>query len=281
MGENETPAGLTVAEGGTLTDGQKEFINKNWRGAVDPEHASHASMADYSDLGGLTKSYINQQKLIGSDKLPLPQKDWKTEDWKSFNQKIGMPAEAKDYKLTAHEGISEADIDWFRNAVHENMLSERQASKLWDSMSTRNAGAREEFTNKNKTRLEDGYKALREEWGTNYDAMVKGTNKGLQRLDGDGRFRKFMKDSGLNKEPEMLRFANKIAQLFNEDKAPGDTRVPVPMNAQQAEAQIRKMHSDAQKDPKSHPLYNKKDPAHQDAVDKLTKLATLAGKAGV
>jgi len=274
---DETPAGLTVADGGQLSDAQKSFINTNWRSAVEKDHAQHPSMADYNDLNGLTKSYINQQSLIGKDKLPMPQKDWKKEEWQDFNKKIGMPAEPKDYELKVHEGNKEEDIEWFQQVAHEDlMLSKKQANELWNKMNERTSKSRETFASTQKERLEKGYQALREEWGTNYDSMVKATNKGLQRLDEDGSFRKWMKDTGVNKEPAMLKFAAKIAQLFNEDQAPGDTRVPIPLSKDQAKAKAAKMMSDAMKDPK-HPLMNKKDPAHDATVKEYNRYAAEGG----
>lgn len=275
-GDVTVPEGLTVADGGALSEQQVSFINTNFRGAMG-EYGTDASMADYTDLNGLAKSHINAQKMVGGDKLPMPQDDWGKEDWADFNKKIGMPVDTAGYELPNHESATDADKEWFEKVAHEKlMLSKRQAGELWKEMNDKAKTSGDEFTTKNKTVLDEGYKELREEWGTNYDEMVKSTNKGLQRLDEDGRFRQWMKSTGINQQPEMLRFANKVAQLFNEDSAPGDVVAGMPMSKEQASAQVNKIFSDAQKDPK-HPLMNKKDPMHDDLVKKITKLSTIAG----
>jgi hypothetical protein len=157
------------------------------------------------------------------------------------------------------------------------MLSKRQAKTLWEQMQNRNTTAGEEFTSKNKERLESGYKVLREEWGTNYDEMVKKTNKGLERLDEDGTFRKWMKSTGINAEPEMLKFAAKVVSAFTEDKFPDGSRSSMPMNKEKATQEINKIYSEALKEPGKHPLMNKRDPAHMDWVKKVEKLSTIAG----
>ena len=271
-GDVTVPEGLTIPEGGAMTDAQKQFINQNFRGAMSEEHATHASLADYQDIDSFGKSFINAQKMVGADKLPMPQKDWGKEEWADFNKKIGMPVDPKGYELPTHESSTDADREWFESVAHDKlMLSKKQANDLWNEMNTRNAGVIEQFQTKNKNALVEGNKALREEWGVNYDKMVEATNKGLQRMDEDGRFRNWMKQTGLNQQPEMLRFANKVAQLFNEDQAPGDTRLPMPMSQEQIQGQINKIYSEAAADPK-HPLMNKKDPAHNDIVKKLTGL---------
>jgi len=278
MPEEGTPEGLTVADDG-MTDAQKQFINTNFRGAMSEEFGTHASMADYQDLDGWGKSHINQQKLIGGDKLPMPQDSWGKEEWADFNRKIGMPAEAKGYELPAQKTATEEDMEWFAGIAHDKLnLSKKQANDLWIELNARQGGAAEANQTKNQKILDEGMQELREEWGTNFQPMVEATNKGLQRMDEDGRFRKFMKTTGLNKNPEMLRFANKVAQLFNEDRAPGDAQGPMPMSKEQAKSQLNKIFSEAQQDPK-HPLMNKKDPAHDDLVKKITKLSEQAGGA--
>jgi hypothetical protein len=281
MPDDTTPEGLTIPEGGTISDAQKQSINTNFRGAMSEEYGTHASMADYQDLDGWGKSHVNQQKLIGGEKLPMPQKDWGKEEWTDFNKKIGMPTDTAGYELADHEGATDVDKEWFAKMAHEKlMLSKRQANEMWKEMNDRSKTDRDAGGTKNQNRLDDGYTELKKDWGgeENYKKMVDSTNKGLDRLDEDGRFRKWMKDTGLNKEPEMLRFAAKVAGSFQEDRAPGDISSPMPMSKEQATAQLNKLFSEAHKDPK-HPLMNKKDPAHADEVKKVTKLSTIAGGA--
>jgi len=269
----DTPEGLTVGESG-LSDAQTNFINENFRGTLSEEQRTHPLVVDFKNVGDLTKSMLNSQKMVGADKIIIPKSK---EDWTDVNHKLGMPTEAKGYELKTPDGSTDADREWWETFAHtELQLSKMQANKAWDEMNTRSASAREDYSTKNIAKLADADKSLREEWGVNYDAMVTATNKGLQRMDEDGRFREWMKETGLNQQPEMLRFANKVAQLFSEDRAPGDTHSPGPMSVDKATAELRKMHSDAQKDPKN-PFYNKKDPAHADYVKKAEQLAVVAG----
>jgi hypothetical protein len=276
----DTPEGLTIAEGGA-TDAQKSFINDNFRAAMSEEHGTHVSMADYTDLNGVAKSLINGQKMIGNPNTLIPPTEKSTpEEWTEFNRKIGMPAEKADYGLAVDEGSTEADKEWFEEMAHSKLqLSKKQATELWNEMNTRSKTAREDFGTKNKAKLAESDKVLREEWGTNYDAMVKETNKGLERMDEDGQFRKFMKSTGLNQQPEMLRFANKVAQLFTEDKGPGATVSTAVLSKEAAAGQYKKMYSEAMKNGTpdlNHALFNKKDPGHAALVAKASKLADLA-----
>ena len=57
----ETPA--EVASGGS----GNEFLNM-----IPEDLREHPSLSPIKDVGNLARSYVNSQKLIGADKLPLP-----------------------------------------------------------------------------------------------------------------------------------------------------------------------------------------------------------------
>lgn len=276
--ENTTPEGLTLGEDGVLNDAQKDFINQNFRAAMNEEHGTHATLADYKDLDGWAKSTISREKIIGNpNTVALPNSKSEMKEWREFNSKLGLPAEAKDYNIKAHEGATDEDIEWFKNLAHSDkvQLTERQARALWDSFNERNSQVRSDYSTKQQNRLNEGMKDLESEIGPNFKAVVSATNKGLERMDPDGRFRKFMKSSGLNQEPEMLRFAIKVAEMFNEDRTQGDERGAMPMTAQQAEGKYKKAMSEIMKDP-DHPYMNKKDPMHEDWIKKMDNWAFIA-----
>ena len=279
------PAGTPPAAA-PLTDAEKTLINTRWRDAVNPEHGTHPSTADYKTLDDLTKSYISQQKLVGAEKLPKPTKKWKKAEWESFNKQIGMPDkpdgyDLKDAKLPKDYKTTSEDEKWFKEKfAHDGLnLSAYQAKKAWELLHTRNAEKTGQVKDTYTTSIQEGYTKLKEEWGPNYDNIVKKTAEGIKRLDDDGRFMAFMKAKGLHNEPEMLRFAAKVSKLTAEDKArPNDEKSTNLLSASEAQAQVKKMMSEATKDPK-HPLMNKKDPQHADAVKKLARLSDIAGRA--
>lgn len=277
-GDNNNGAGgAGDNKDGGLTEDMKAQLQNNWRSVVSEEYASHPATADIKDLNGLLKSYVNAQKLVGAEKLPKPSKKWGKQEWSEFNRQIGMPEKPTDYELQKYDNVAAEDEEWFRNFAHGELnLSNRQAQNLWASLQGRSAEKTENLMKLRKQATEEGFNKLKEEWGANYDARVKFTNEALARLDEDGSFRNWMKQTGLNQSPEMLKFAAKIAESFGEDRVGSGERSSMPMSKDAARAKATKMMSDAKKDP-NHPLLNKKDPAHNDAVREYTRLAELAG----
>jgi hypothetical protein len=282
-------SGTTPATPAPLSDAEKSLIQTRWRDAINPEFGTHQSTADYKTLDDLTKSYINQQKLVGAEKLPKPTKKWKKAEWESFNKQIGMPDKPEEYDLKSEKlpkdyKVNPDDEKWFRETARNELnLSTYQAKVLWEKLHGRNI---EKF-GKNKEQyqqsVQEGFTKLKEEWGPNYDNIVKQTAEGIKRMDEDGRFMKFMKTKGLDQEPEMLRFAAKVAKMTREDKIdPKNEKSTNTLSASEAKAQLAKMFSEATKareKGEKHPLFDKKDPQHSDLVKKVERLSEIAGPA--
>lgn len=281
--ENPTGGGDNPAGGGdnNAPEITPEVINQNWRSAVEKEFAEHPSTADFTDLNGVLKSYVNQQKLIGGDKLPKPSSKWGKAEWAEFNKEIGMPDSPDKYELDKADGMSDDDMDWFKNFAHGELnLSNRQAQNLWTALHGRSNEKTKSFMDLKKKAMEEGYSNLKDEWGNKYDDRVAKTNQAIQKLDEDGRFRKWMKDTGINQEPEMLRFAAKVAESFGEDRVGSGESPSVGMSKEAAKAKLNKLFSEAHQKGRQHPMFNKKDPSHGDVVAEITKLSEIAGGGG-
>jgi len=274
----EVPTGLTVGEGGTLNEAQAQFIQQHFKSALAEEYRGDPGLADYKDLNGFTKSHLNQAKLVGKETLGAKPKT--KEEWNELNRKLGKPVDVAGYELSPYETATDADKEWFAKFAHEELeLSKRQANAFWKELNTKRAEAKKEIDLKTSTKLQEGLDALVAEIGSKekYAETLKATDKNLNEVDSDGRFKKFMAETGLNKHPEMQRFAIKVARLFAQDRTATGERTAMPTSKVQAEQELNKIFSESQRDPK-HPLMNKRDPAHADMVKKITRLADIAGE---
>ena len=62
----ETPTNDT-----TLT---AEKVATDWKESLSEELRSDKSLENIKDIEGLAKSYVHAQKLVGADKIPVPNK---------------------------------------------------------------------------------------------------------------------------------------------------------------------------------------------------------------
>ena len=89
----ETPTTETTET--TLTP---EKVIADWKSSLSDEIRSDKSLENIKDVEGLAKSYVHAQKLVGADKIPVPNKFATEKDWDAVYEKLGRPKDASGYK---------------------------------------------------------------------------------------------------------------------------------------------------------------------------------------
>lgn len=276
MTEENVPA-APVAETVTAADPVRytvqEFQSGKWREALsNTELASDASISDYKDLDSLVKSHVHAQKFIGGDKIPKPQKDWTREQWRDFNRQIGQPEDKTGYVLGKPEGYpegvgyAEESEDFFKEIALENGLSKRQANTIWQKLVKTTAEGVKTNMDKQTQTIHEGNEKLKKEFGNQYEGRAKLAESMINKLDTDGEFRKFLKQTGFGNLPQFRRFAMKIADQFGEDTIIDETTASVD-SPREALSKLNKIYGD----PK-HALHDTFHPAHDEAVELVKKL---------
>jgi len=90
--------------------------------------------ARYEDLG---KGYQNLEKLLGKDRIPVPQADDDEDGWQRWYAASGRPEKADDYEFerpSLPEGLpyDEETEKSFRTWAHVNGLNKKQARNLYE-----------------------------------------------------------------------------------------------------------------------------------------------------
>jgi len=253
------------------------YAKNNWRDLISEEHATNESLADIKTLDDAIKSYIHGQKLIGKDKVVLPGSDASEEELAAFFNKIGRPADPNEYDLGLPEGLPEnlASVlddakDEFKKSAHKYGLTSKQAAALWKSGVEKNLEAYKSSTDAHNNRLQEGHNALKKEWGTAYDERMKLANKVITKFGDDG-FRTWLKDTGLGKEPQLIKLAAAIGKGLSEDTISPDEKSSGALTPKEALSKANKIIGD-----KNHPYHNKKDPSHKQAIEDVGKLFEAA-----
>ena len=110
----------------------------DWRASLPEDVRADPSLADIKDVGSMAKSYISGQKLIGKNRIALPDEKATDEEWSSFHSSVGRPESAKDYKFgdkpTLPEGLKydEAFENNFRDTSYKAGLTSKQAQTIYD-----------------------------------------------------------------------------------------------------------------------------------------------------
>lgn len=202
-------------DGGSGGDGGTDLSSENWRDFVAEDLRGNESLAKFTSLDGLAKSYINAEKMIGKDKIVIPQTD---DEWNEAYGRLGRPDKSDGYELKYPEGVDGSDdiTKGFLEMAHKSGLNKTQASGLYDWYNEMADGAIKSQSESETMRKEEATTALNKQWGEKYDSNLKVAQRALTKF-GDDDFNSFLDKSGFGDNPEVIKFMNKVGQSFQED----------------------------------------------------------------
>lgn len=71
----------------------------DWREELDASVKEHPSLKNFKSPGDLAKSWVEAQKLIGRDKIPVPGEKATKEDWDTVFERLGRPKDKNGYTI--------------------------------------------------------------------------------------------------------------------------------------------------------------------------------------
>ena len=255
---------------------QKVGVGEGWRGGLDSSIKDHPALVNFKTVSDLAKSHVEAQRFIGREKIPMPPKDAKPEDWDVVYNALGRPSDPTKYglpDLQYPEGLTKASDEQnaeFQTVAHKLGLLPHQLTGLMQWNHERNVG---HFTKSNEATTAALQKAegeLRKEYGHGYDAKLGLVQKLLARVGDEGTTE--LIEGGLGNDPRFIRMMAKIASHFGEDGTflQGEA-ASVTMSPEEATEEIAKIQND-----KAHPYRVANHPEHKKAVAHVAALFEMA-----
>jgi hypothetical protein len=169
----ETPA--EVAQGGSGND----FLQM-----VPEELREHPSLSPIKDVENLARSYVNAQRLIGADKIPVPVNPT-DEDLDNIYNRLGRPESVDGYEIAVDGNIVTEDVaKSYADIAHKLRLTPDQANGIMDYYRSMASQASEMTTEAETQQRSQTEMALRKEWGDDFDARIEDAGKIAQQFGG-------------------------------------------------------------------------------------------------
>ncbi len=250
-----------------------------------------ASLQDFKDVGGLAKSYVNAQRMLGGS-IRIPGKDSSDDDKKEFLNKLqsvdgvmqapnfedpesmgnfynslGRPARSDEYSYDFPESfpVEKAYLDEFKNVAHEAGLTSKQYEAVMGAYS-KEINDSLEFSNDVAKQYETKVKEM---WGNEYSAKM-GAVSAVRDLYVE-KYPEAMQDllAGPNgSNPALLSMMAELSGTFKEKGAlTGANAVQFGTSPEEALEKISEIKSN-----KDHPYWSG-DSAAVERVNKLFKIA--------
>tara|TARA_R110002012_G_scaffold308571_1_gene514883 strand:+ start:425 stop:1294 length:870 start_codon:yes stop_codon:yes gene_type:complete len=269
--KEEQPAQPDVQTTTTLSSDQPqaEVSKVDFKSLIPDAYKEEKALQNFQDMDGFVKSYLHSQKLVGSDKIPIPNKYATDEDWNAVYEKLGKPTspDGYEYNLPKEAKLDENSLKAFSTEAHKLGLLPKQAQgiiKYYNDL----AGASEtEANTKAEAARTEAEKNLRKEFGSTFNDRITAAKKLATSTLGNEFLNNTLLQDGskLGDNPTVVKaFADLAAQMSEDNIIKGDA--PAYMSEKEINRQIASLQQPGSA------YWDKKHPSHADVVAEVQDL---------
>ena len=260
-----TPQTETVL---TETEQTKEV---NFKDLIPENFREEKALDNFNNMEDFVKSYLHAQKLVGADKIPVPNKHATDEDWNEVFKRLGAPSNPEDYKYNLKDQeMDTKQLSEFNQTAHRLGLLPKQAEgliKFYNEMNTNMAASQEDAAAQAQLTTET---ELKKEFGPQFNKRLDQAKKlAVNSLGSEFLENTYLKDgSRLGDNIKVIKAFSELADKLSEDeiiKGDGSDY----MTAKDIEKEINELTQEGSA------YWNKTHPNHQKAVQEVLKLREL------
>ena len=243
-------------------------VNTDWKANLSDEIRADKSLENINDIESLAKSYVHAQKLVGSDKIPVPNKFATDKDWDAVYEKLGRPKTAEEYKFNLPEDqkVDEAALKNFSTQAHKLGLLPGQADgmvKFYNEMIGNELAQADSIATSQR---EKAITELKTEWGQAYDQKLQQANNVVANVFPKGFMDTNLEDgTKLGDHPAVIKAFATLAGKMGEDniiQASG----PTMLTPKQIDKEIASLQAPGSA------YWDKNHPGHAAAVEEVKTL---------
>jgi hypothetical protein len=244
-----------------------------WKDSISQEFREDPNISKFTEIDSLAKSYINATKMIGQDKVAVPNENSTDDQWNEVYGKLGRPESADKYKLEVNSEtaqIDEGSIKSFAENAHKLGLNNKQAQGILEYYKDSMEGTAQQSRIDTETAQAQSEAELRKEWGRSYDENIKRAGAIAKANMSEDILNMELKDgTRIGDHAAVIKgFAN-IANLMSEDKMIG-TDEDSATGGRNFDEEISKIVND-----RDGPYWNKGHPDHDKIVQQVFTLRSM------
>ena len=244
-----------------------------WKDSISQEFREDPNISKFTEIDALAKSYINATRMIGQDKVAVPNQNSTDDQWSEVYDKLGRPESPDQYKLDVKSEVvplDEGTIKSFAENAHKLGLNNKQAQGILEYYKNSMEGSAQQAQIDTETAQANAEAELRKEWGRSFDENIKKAGAVAKANMNPEILDMQLKDgTRLGDHPAVIKgFAN-IANLMSEDKMIG-TGEDNSTSGRDLESEISSLVND-----RDGPYWNKAHPEHDKVVQQVFTLRTM------
>ena len=246
----------------------------NFKDSIPEEYKEEKSLENINSIDDLVKSYLHAQKLVGTNKIPVPNKHSTDEDWNEVFKKLGAPENPEGYKYNLKDQeLDNKQVSEFNKTAHKLGLLPKQAEgliKFYNELNSNITADQEDQAAQAQLNTET---ELKKEYGPQFSKRLDQAKKLAESTLGqDFLENTFLKDgSRLGDNLNVIKAFSNLADKLSEDEIiKGDGTGY--MTAKEIEKEIDELTQEGS------PYWQKTHPNHQKNIDEVLKLREMLTK---
>ena len=252
----------------TETEQTKEV---NFKDLIPENFREEKSLENFNNMEDFVKSYLHAQKMVGADKIPVPNKHSTDEDWNEVFKRLGAPSSPDDYKYNfKDQEMDSGQVQEFNKTAHKLGLLPKQAEgliKFYNEMNGNIAANQEEQAAQAQLNVET---ELKKEFGPQFNKRLDQAKRlAVNSLGQDFLENTYLKDgSRLGDNLTVIKAFSDLADKLSEDPIiQGDGSSY--MTAKDIEKEITELTQEGSA------YWDKTHINHQKSVDEVLKLREM------
>jgi hypothetical protein len=202
-----------------------------WKAGLDEELRNDPLLSQFTgedDVPKVIREYVHAQRKIGQKGVLIPKKDAKPEEWEKFFTDLGRPQKAAGYALgkppdwPENLPYQQEAEEAFRKAAFEAGLPASQVEKIFKWYTGFSLDQWHAYEKAAEEAHKTAEKALRKEWGPDFDNNFKAAGGVLVKYGGENLAGR----QDLKNDPDLVKFLFQVSKVLGEDQfvagSPGD-----------------------------------------------------------
>ena len=259
----------TLAEPVVAEQPQENTVD--FKSLIPESFKEEKSLENFDNMEDLLKSYLHAQKMVGADKIPVPNKYATDEDWKEVFTRLGAPKTPEDYKYSFKDDeVDPKQLKTFNETAHRLGLLPKQAEALVKYYNDLNKGQSEQLEAQAIVAQEKTEADLKKEFGPQFNKRLDQAKRLATNTLGEEFLNNtVLKDgSRLGDNLEVIKAFSNLADKLSEDevvKGEGSEY----QTAKDIEKQIDELTQ------QGSAYWQNQHPNHKKAVDEVLKLREM------
>ena len=246
----------------------------SWKNSISEEFRNDPNIEKFTEIDALAKSYINATRMIGQDKVAVPNKNSTEDQWNEVYSKLGRPESADKYALNIESeavAMDESAIKSFAEQSHKLGLNNTQSQGILEFYKNNMESNMKQATVNTETAQAQAETELRAEWGKEFDSNVSKASA-LAKANMNPEILDLQMQDGtrIGDHPEIIKGFAKIASMLSEDKLVSTESESV-NSIKDLQSEISAITNDT-----TGPYWNNKHPDHAKMVQQVYTLREMA-----